>query len=154
MLHSKRATQAPQPQRISNVQEMLNIIKQSQSNIGTTETQEQPYETTEECNEKRNYLIKAVKDFLGINFSDAHVLAVLYRQYFSDASKLNIIYQQYFVERGTNHVRLNTVANYIKKEHQNILFERIVFNQYARYHGIRYEDSVEIIQKFISTINL
>jgi len=60
-------------------------------------------ENTEECNEKRNFIINTVKDFLEINFSDAHVLAVLYRQY------------SYFVERGTNHVRPNTVANYIKK---------------------------------------
>lgn len=67
-------------------------------------------ETTEECNEKRLFIINTIKDFLEINFSDAHVLAVLYRQY------------SYFVERGTNRVRPNTVANYIKKEHQNILF--------------------------------
>ena len=109
----------------------------------TTETKhDPPYETTEECNEKRLFIINTIKDFLEINFSDAHVLAVLYIQY------------SYFVERGTNRVQPNTVANYIKKEYQNILFERIVFNKYARYHGIRYEDSVEIIQKFISTINL
>lgn len=94
-------------------------------------------ETTEEYNEKRHFIINTIKDFLGINFSDAHVLAVLYRQYSS-----------------VNHIQPNSIANYIKKEHQNILFERIVFNQYARYHGIRYEDSVEIIQNFISTINL
>ena len=107
-----------------------------------SETKPVTNENTEECNEKRNFIINVIKDFLEINFSDAHVLAVLYRQY------------SYFVERGTNHVRPNTVANYIKKEYQNILFERIVFNKYAQYHGIRYEDSVEIIQKFISTINL
>jgi hypothetical protein len=114
--------------------------------IATPVTQDPPYkvtnENTEECNEKRNFIINTVKDFLEINFSDAHVLAVLYRQY------------SYFVERGTNHVRPNTVANYIKKKDENILFERIVFNKYAQYHGIRYEDSVEIIQKFISTIEL
>jgi hypothetical protein len=112
----------------------------------TPVTQDPPYEVinenTEECNEKRNFIINTIKDFLEINFSDAHVLAVLYRQY------------SYFVERGTNRVRPNTVANYIKKKDENILFERIVFNKYAQYHGIRYEDSIEIIQKFISTIEL
>jgi hypothetical protein len=107
-----------------------------------SETKPITNENTEECNEKRNFIINTVKDFLEINFSDAHVLAVLYRQY------------SYFVESGINHVRANTVANYIKKKDENILFERIVFNKYAKYHGIRYEDSVEIIQKFISTIEL
>jgi hypothetical protein len=110
----------------------------------TPVTQDPPYkvtnENTEECNEKRNFIINTVKDFLEINFSDAHVLAVLYRQY--------------LFEHGTNPIRANTVAKYIKKKDENILFERIVFNKYAQYHGIRYEDSVEIIQKFISTINL
>ena len=33
------------------------------------------------CNKQRNYLIKAVKDFLEIKFSDAHILAVLYKIY-------------------------------------------------------------------------
>lgn len=112
----------------------------------TPVTQDPPYEVTnentEEYNEKRNFIINTVKDFLEINFSDAHVLAVLYRQY------------SYFVEYGHNVAPPNTVAKYIKKKDENILFERIVFNKYAQYHGIRYEDSVEIIQKFISTINL
>ena len=39
------------------------------------------YETTEEFNEKRLFIINTIKDFLEINFSDAHVLAVLYRHY-------------------------------------------------------------------------
>jgi len=109
-------------------------------------TQYTPYEVinenTEEYNKKRNFIINIIKNFLEINFSDAHILAVLYRQYST------------FLEYGFNHNPPNTVANYIKKKDENILFERIVFNKYAQYHGIRYEDSVEIIQKFISTINL
>ena len=52
----------------------------------------------------QQFIINTIKDFLEINFSDAHVLAVLYRHY------------SYFVERGTTHVRPNTIANYIKKK--------------------------------------
>ena len=81
------------------------------------------------CNKQRNYLIKAVKDFLEIKFSDAHILAVLYKIY-----------------GHSNGI--------LKKEDKNILFEKIVFNKYAKYHGIRYEDSVEIILNFIITLNL
>ena len=61
---------------------MLHSNESLRAAATTIETRHDPsYETTEEFNEKRLFIINTIKDFLEINFSDAHVLAVLYRHY-------------------------------------------------------------------------
>jgi hypothetical protein len=90
-----------------------------------------------EFNKQRNFIIDTVRDFLGIEVSDAEVLAVLYR-----------IYGGYINSPETG----RPITYYIKIEDANMLFERKVFNRYAKYHEIRYEDSVEIIFNFVNGI--
>ena len=90
-----------------------------------------------EFNKQKNFLINTVRDFLEIEVSDAEVLAILYR----------------FVGSLINHPQGHTtIAYYLKMEDQNMLFERKVINRYAKYHEIRYEDSFEIIQNFVTKI--
>jgi hypothetical protein len=88
-----------------------------------------------EFNKQRNFLINTVRDFLGIEVSDEEVLAVLYRFYGNHVNNPHI-----------------PISYYLKKEDENMLLERKVFNRYARYNEIRYEDSYEIISNFVNKI--
>jgi hypothetical protein len=90
-----------------------------------------------EFNKQRNFLINTVRDFLGIEVSDEEVCAVLYRVY---GNHIN-----------NPHVHI-PILYYLKKGDENMLLERKVFNRYARYHEIRYEDSLEIIINFVNGI--
>jgi len=90
-----------------------------------------------EFNKQMNFLINTVRDFLGIEVSDEEVLAVLYRFYGNH------------VNNPHEHI---PISYYLKKEDENMLLERKVFNRYARYHEIRYEDSLEIISNFVNGI--
>jgi hypothetical protein len=87
-----------------------------------------------EFNKQRNFLIKTVRDFLGIKVCDEEVCAILYK----------------YCPIGQYHT--NQIEKYLKKEDENMLFERKVSNRYARYHEIRCEDSDMIIQNFIKKI--
>ena len=90
-----------------------------------------------EFNKQRNFLINTVRKFLEIEVSDEEVLAVLYRFY---GNHINSPHE---------HI---PISYYLKKEDENMLLERKVFNRYARCHEIRYEDSLEIIHNFINKI--
>jgi hypothetical protein len=91
-----------------------------------------------EFNKQRNFLIKIIRDFLEIEVSDAEVLAILYKYFFP----------QYLLRTHPH----GEVKYYLKKEDENMLFERKVSNRYARYHEIRVEDSDMIIQNFVNKI--
>jgi hypothetical protein len=91
-----------------------------------------------EFNKQRNFLIKIVRDFLEIEVSDEEVLAILYK-YFG---------YQYSSRTHPN----GEVKYYLKKEDENMLFERKVSNRYARYHEIRVDDSDMIIHNFVNKI--
>jgi hypothetical protein len=88
-----------------------------------------------EFNKQRNFLINTVRDFLGIEVSDAEVLAVLYT------------YSPYHNQNPSGEI-----GYYLKKEDENMLFERKVKNRYARHHEIRCEDSDMIIRNFLQKI--
>jgi hypothetical protein len=91
-----------------------------------------------EFNKQRNFLIKIIRDFLEIEVSDEEVLAILYKYFGS----------QYSSRTHPN----GEVKYYLKKEDENMLFERKVSNRYARYHEIRVDDSDMIIHNFIDKI--
>lgn len=86
-----------------------------------------------EFNKQRNFLIDTVRNFLNIQVSDEEICAVLYRFYPIEQGHIPITY-------------------YLKKEDENMLFERKVSNRYARYHDIRCEDSDMIFCNFIRKI--
>jgi len=88
-----------------------------------------------EFNKQRNFLIKTVRDFLGIEVSYAEVCALLFA-----------IYGRHINDRQV------PISYYLKKEDENMLFERQVYNRYAKCYEIRYEDSFEIIRNFICKI--
>ena len=118
---------------MSTEQELLNQIEALRKKA--KEIEEQNKDT--EFNKQRNFLINTVRDFLGIEVSDEEVVAVLYRFYGNH------------VNNPHEHI---PISYYLKKEDENMLLERKVFNRYARYHEIRYEDSFEIIYSFINKI--
>lgn len=91
-------------------------------------------------NKQREFLINKVKDFIGIEVSDAEVLAILARFYLNDRSKNRQDFQYV------------PIKYYVKEQDKNILFERKVLNRYANSHTIRYEDSVDIIGDFLGKI--
>jgi len=94
---------------------------------------EETYKDTE-FNKQRNFLIDTVRNFLNMQVSDEEICAVLYK----------------FYGKNINHPQSNIpISHYLKKEDGNMLFERKVFNRYAKCNEIRYEDSVEIIYNFI-----
>ena len=88
-------------------------------------------------NKQRNFLINTVRDFLGIDVSDAEVLAVLYT---------------HSPSHTPNHNISGEIGYYLKKEDENMLFERKVKNRYAKYHEIRCKDSDMIISNFLGKI--
>jgi len=90
-----------------------------------------------EFNKQRNFLIDTVRDFLSIEVSEAEVLAVLYTH-----SPSHIQNQKISGEIGY----------YLKKEDENMLFERKVTNRYAKHHEIRCEDSDKIISNYLRKI--
>ena len=90
-----------------------------------------------EFNKQKNFLINTVRKFLEIEVSDEEVLAVLYRFYGS------------YINSPQSHI---PISYYLKMEDKNMLLERKVLNRYAKYHEIRYEDSLEIIHNFINEI--
>jgi len=75
-----------------------------------------------------NFLINKVKKFLEIKVIDEEVFALLiwYNSFNSQA-----------------------IRYYISVDNMNLLLARKILNRYARYHEIRYEDSLEIITEFI-----
>lgn len=87
-------------------------------------------------NKQRNFLINTIRDFLGIEVSDAEALSVLYKH-------------------SPSHTSQNPhgeIGYYLKKEDENMLFERKVKNRYAKYHEVRCEDSDMIISNFLGKI--
>jgi hypothetical protein len=95
---------------------------------------EETYKDTE-FNKQRNFLIDTVRNFLNMQVSDEEICAVLYK----------------FYGKNINHPQSHIpISHYLKKEDGNMLFERKVFNRYAKCNEIRYEDSVEIIYNFIN----
>jgi hypothetical protein len=88
-----------------------------------------------EFNKQRNFLIKTLRDFLEIHVTDAEVCAVLFGVY----------------GRHTNTQQI-PISYYLKKEDENMLYERQIYNRYAKCCEIRYEDSFEIIRNFIGKI--
>ena len=90
-----------------------------------------------EFNKQRNFLIDTVRNFLNMSVSDEEICAVLYRFYGAH------------INHPQSHI---PISYYLKKEDENMLFERKVFNRYAKCNEIRYEDSLEIISNFITKI--
>ena len=90
-----------------------------------------------EFNKQRYYVINKVRDFLNMQVSDEEICAVLYRFYGAH------------INHSQSHI---PISYYLKQEDENMLFERKVFNRYAKCHEIRYEDSYEIITNFINKI--
>ena len=88
-----------------------------------------------EFNKQRNFLIKTVRDFLEIYVSDAEVCAVLFGLF----------------GRHLNNQQV-PISYYLKKEDENMLFERQIYNRYAKCYEIRYEDSFDIIRNFLGKI--
>ena len=99
------------------------------------EIEEQNKDT--EFNKQRNFLIDTVRNFLNMSVTDEEICAVIYRFYGAH------------INNQHSHI---PNSYYFKKEDENMLFERKVFNRYAKSHEIRYEDSVEIISNFITKI--
>jgi len=81
-----------------------------------------------EFNKQREYLINKFREFIEIEISNAEVAACLF-----------------------NPISFDYVGYYFKDD-ENLLLKRKVYNRYARYHEIRYEDSVDIIYDFIQKI--
>ena len=104
--------------------------KAEELNKKAKEMEEQNKDT--EFNKQRYYIINKVRDFLNMQVSDEEICAVLYRIY-------------------GKHIN-NPITYYLKQEDENMLFERKVFNRYAKCHEIRYEDSYDIIVNFINKI--
>jgi len=90
-----------------------------------------------EFNKQRNFLIDTVRNFLNMPVTDEEICAILYRFYGAH------------INRPQSHT---PISYYLKKEDENMLFERKVFNRYAKCNEIRYEDSWEIISNFINKI--
>ena len=90
-----------------------------------------------ETNKQRNFLIKTVRDFLSIEVSDEEICALLFSLYGNHINSLH------------SHI---PISFYLKKEDENMLFERKVYNRYAKCNEIRYEDSYQIIHNFLSKI--
>jgi len=116
---------------MSTEQELLSQLEELRKKQKDMEEQNKDVE----FNKQRNFLIKTVRDFLGIEVSDAEVLSIL-------------------LNRSGGHitVQYTPILYYTKKEDENMLFERQVYNRYARYYEIRYEDSFDIIRNFIGKI--
>ena len=81
-----------------------------------------------EFNKQREYLMNKFRTFLEMDVTDEEICAMLshYRYinyYFSDLN-----------------------------ECKSILLQRKLLNRYARYHEIRYEDSIDIIYKYLNSI--
>jgi len=119
---------------MSTEQELLAQIEELRKKAKDIEEQNKDTE----FNKQRNFLINKVRDFLEVQVDDAELLAVLYKYSPSHSSQ--------------NHSPHSKIGYYLKKEDENMLFERKVINRYARYHEIRYEDSVEIINNFLGKI--
>jgi hypothetical protein len=126
--------------KVSTEQELLAKIeelkKKAEELRNKAKEMEEQNEDTE-FNKQRNFLIDTVRNFLGIEVSDAEVLAVLYRYYGAH------------INTPHNHI---PISYYLKQEDENMLSERKVFNRYAKCNEIRYEDSVEIINNFLIKI--
>ena len=90
-----------------------------------------------EFNKQRNLIIDTVRNFLNIEVSDEGICTVLYK-FYSD-----------HINNQQNHI---PISYYLKPEDENMLFERIVINRYAKCNEIRYEDSLAIISNFINKI--
>jgi len=80
---------------------------------------------------QRNYLINKFKDFVEIDISEKEI----------------IIFLLTFAGETRYYFPITT-DNY----HYNLLLIRKFYNKYAKYHEIRYEDSVEIIEGFLHDI--
>jgi len=73
------------------------------------------------------FIINKVKVFLEIDISDDEVYAILIQYH-----------------------NIPAIRYYISFDHRNLLLARKVLNRYARYHEIRYEDSIDIIAEFFN----
>ena len=85
---------------------------------------------------QKDYLIDKLRKFLGMEVSDAEIIAV---------------YTSYNFESGYQ----NDAFNYYLKVEDidtKLLLVRKLYIKYARYQDIRFEDSVDIIRDFISRI--
>ena len=109
--------------------------KAEELNKKAKEMEEQNKDT--EFNKQRYYIINKVRDFLNMQVSDEEICAVLYRFYGDH------------INASHNHM---PISHYLKQEDENMLFERKVFNRYAKCHEIRYEDSYDIIVNFMNKI--
>jgi predicted transcriptional regulator len=121
---------------MSSEKELLDQIEELKKKAKDMEKQHKDTE----LNKQRKFLINKVRDFIGIQVSDAEVLAILAKFYSNDHRKSRQDFQYV------------PIKYYIKEEDQNILFERKVLNRYANSHTIRYEDSVDIIGDFLGKI--
>jgi hypothetical protein len=117
--------------KVSTEQELLAQIEALRKKAKYIEEQNKDTE----FNNQRNFLISTVRNFLGIDVSDTEVLAVLYKS-----------------SHTLNHNPSGEIGYYLKKEDENMLFERKVSNRYARQHEIRCEDSDMIIRNFLEKI--
>lgn len=109
--------------------------KAEELNKKAKEMEEQNKDT--EFNKQRYYIINKVRDFLNMQVSDEEICAVLYRFYGAH------------INHPQSHI---PISYYLKQEDENMLFERKVFNRYAKCHEIRYEDSLDIIVNFMNKI--
>jgi hypothetical protein len=81
-----------------------------------------------EFNKQREYLINKLRTFLEMDVSDNELCAML--------SKYRYL-NYYFSDQD---------------EYKSLLLQRKLLNRYARYHEIRYDDSVDIINKYLNSI--
>jgi len=82
----------------------------------------------EEFNKQREYLINKVRKFIEIEVSDDEICAIL-----SDYR-----YIDYYITYND--------------EHKKLLLQKKLLNRYARHHEIRFEDSCQIISKYLNSI--
>jgi len=82
----------------------------------------------EEFNKQREYLINKVRKFIEIEVSEDEICAIL-----SDYR-----YIDYYITYND--------------EHKKLLLQKKLLNRYARYHEIRFEDSCQIISKYLNSI--
>jgi hypothetical protein len=118
---------------MSSEKELLDQIEELKKKAKDMEEQNKDTE----LNKQRKFLINKVRDFIGIEVSDAEVLAILARFYWNT---------------NRQDFRYVPIKYYVKEQDKNILFERKVLNRYANIHTIRYEDSVDIISDFLGKI--
>ena len=131
---SKESSKKSEKQEIySQIEELKK--KTEELNNKAKDLEDQTKDT--EFNKQRNFLINTVRDFLGIEVSDAEVLAVLYTHSPSHLPNQHIS---------------GEIGYYLKKEDENMLFERKVKNRYAKHHEIRCEDSDMILINFLGKI--